>query len=139
MLRRSRPRSVQPCPPDVWCAKATNLLMLIALQTMNFWLCTASGESSETFEGTTEKPFYGLSQGSGSVPMSYLATSTQGLEAYKQRNFHSTLKSAITDCFLLLAATIFVDDTDQLHLSGKVNQRNSSCSISKMQSRSGIY
>ena len=59
------------------------MLMLIALQTMNFWLRTAFGESSEAFGGTTENPFYGISQRSGSAPMSYTATLTLALEAYK--------------------------------------------------------
>ena len=78
------------------------VLMLIALQTINFWLRTAFG---------------GISQGSRSAPTSYIATSTLALEAYKQRNFYSTLRSAITGSLLLLAAILFLDDTDQLHLS----------------------
>ena len=65
------------------------MLMLIALQTINLWLRTAFGESSEAFGGTSENPFYEISQGSGSAPTSYTATSTLALEAYKQRNFHS--------------------------------------------------
>ena len=93
------------------------VLMLIALQAMNFWLRTAFGKSAEAFGGTTDNPFYGISQGSGSAPTSYIATLTLALEAYKQRNFHSTLRSAITGSLLSLAAILFVDDTNQLHLS----------------------
>ena len=93
--------------------------MLVALQTMNFWLRTAFGESSEAFGGTTDNPLYGISQGSGSAPTSYITISTLALETYKQCNFHFTLKSVITGCLLLLAAILFVDDTDQLHLSKK--------------------
>ena len=37
------------------------VLMFIALHTMNFWLRTAFGESSEAFGGTTDNPFYGIS------------------------------------------------------------------------------
>ena len=35
------------------------MLMVIALQSMNFWLRTAFGESSEAFGDTTENPFMG--------------------------------------------------------------------------------
>ena len=98
-------------------ARKPIVLMLIALQTMNFWLRTAFDESSEAFGGTTDNPFYGISQGSGSAPTSYIATLMLALEAYKLRNFHSTLRSAITGSFLLLVAILFVDDTNQPPLS----------------------
>ena len=84
------------------------VLMLITLSTMNFWLRTTFGDSAEAFGGTTEKPFYGIGQGSGSAPTSYSATLTMAVEAYKRRDFHSILKSAIIGCLLLLAAILFL-------------------------------
>ena len=59
----------------------------------------------------------GLSQGACSVPPSYLAVSTVAITAYKKKNYHPVLCSPITVCLLSLAAALFVDDTDQFHLS----------------------
>ena len=39
------------------------------------------------------------------------------ITAYKEKNYHLVLCSAITGCLLSLAAALFVDDTDQFHLS----------------------
>ena len=63
----------------------------------------------------------GLSQGAGSAPPSYLAVSTVAITAYKRKNYHPVLCSAITGCLFSLAAALFVDDTDQFHLA-KDNQ-----------------
>ena len=87
-------------------------LMLLTLQTMSFWLKTAFGKADTPFGGSHDDPYYGISQGSGSAPPSYSAVSTVAVSAYKEKNFHPTLKSAITGCLVILAAALFVDDTD---------------------------
>ena len=46
-----------------------------------------------------------------------LAVSTVAITAYKKKNYHPVLCSAITGYLLSLAAALFVDDTDQFHLS----------------------
>ena len=80
---------------------------------MNFWLKTAYGEADEPFGGTTSDPCYGIRQGSGGAPLSYTAVFTIAVNAYKEKDYHPTLCSAITGCLLTLAAALFVDDTDQ--------------------------
>ena len=57
------------------------------------------------------------SRETGVSPPSYTAVSTVAVTAYKERNFHPTLKSAITGCLVILVAALFLDDTDLFHLS----------------------
>ena len=90
-------------------------LMLLTLQTMSFWLRTAYGEDKKAFGGTADDPFMGISQGAGSAPPTYTASSTLAIEAYKQKDFAPTIRGAITGSLLTLAAVLFVDDTDQFH------------------------
>ena len=90
--------------------------MLLTLQMMNFWLKTAFGEDKVSFGGVLGDPYMGLSQRTGSAPPSYLTVSTVAITAYKKKNYHPVLCSAITGCLISLAATLFVDDTDQFHL-----------------------
>ena len=58
-------------------------LMLLTLQTMNFWLWTAYGDDNIQFGGTADDPFYGISQRSGGAPPSYTAVSTVAVKTYK--------------------------------------------------------
>ena len=87
-------------------------LMLLTLQTMNFWLRTAYGDDDIPFGGTADDPFYGISQGSGGAPPSYTAVSTVTVKAYKTKGFHTPLRGSITGCLLILAAVLFMDYTD---------------------------
>ena len=91
--------------------------MLLTLQMMNFWLKTAFGEDEVSFGGVLGDPCMELSQGVGSAPLSYLAVLPVAITAYKRKNYHPVLCSAITGCLLSLAAALFIDDTDQFHLS----------------------
>ena len=91
--------------------------MLLTLQMMNFWLKTAFGEDKVSFGGVLGDPCMGLSQGAGSAPPSYLAVLTVAITAYKRKNYHLVLCSAITGCLLSLDAALFVDNTNQFHLS----------------------
>ena len=61
-------------------------LMLLTLQTMNFWLKTAFGEADEPFGGSREDPCYGIGQEAGSAPPSYTALSTVAVTAYKEKD-----------------------------------------------------
>ena len=90
--------------------------MLLTLQTMNFLLRTAYSKDKQAFRGTPNDPFYGIIQGAGSVPLTYTASSLLAIEAYKMRDFHPTIRRAITGMVLTLAAILFVDDTAQFHL-----------------------
>ena len=93
------------------------VLTLLTLQTMRFWLRTAFGDADESFGGTPDDPFYGISQGGGNAPPSYTATSSVAVVAYKTKNYQPRLRSAITLTVWTLAAILYVDDTDQLHLA----------------------
>jgi len=48
-------------------------MMLSILQTMNWYLKTAFGQSSTSFGGTTDDPSMGLGQGNGAAPPGFLA------------------------------------------------------------------
>ena len=70
-------------------------LMLLTLQTMNFWLKTAFGEADEPFGGSIDDPCYGIGQGAGSAPPTYTAVSSVAVTAYKEKDFHPTLRGQL--------------------------------------------
>ena len=90
--------------------------MLLTFQTMELCLRTGFGESSRSFGGTIEDPMMGLGQGSGAGPPSFSVLSGTIVNAYKRLGNCALLKSSITARIFLLAAVMYVDDADLLHL-----------------------
>ena len=94
-------------------------IMLLTLQTMNFWIRSAYGDASTPFGGTAEKPFMGMGQGSGGSNPGCTLTFAPLVAAYKKRDYHSNMTCAYSGLILSLAAIIYVDDTDLLLRSKK--------------------
>jgi hypothetical protein len=95
----------------------TVAMMLYVLQTMNFYLRTGFGQSIVPYGGTKEDPTMGLAQGNGAAPPGFLAVSTLMIEVYKRLGHGSNFVSAWSGDAFFLAAILYVDDSDLLHLS----------------------
>ena len=85
---------------------------LRAMQTMEYFLRTAYGLSEEGHGGTEVVPYMGLSQGSCASPPVWTAVSTVVVRAYRQEGFGVELKTAWSGLIIVVAAVLFVDDTD---------------------------
>ena len=92
-------------------------MMLSVLQTMNFFLRTGFGQSQESHGGTKDDPTMGLAQGNGAAPPGFLAVSTLMIDVYKRLGHGTNFVSAWTGDVFYLAAVLYVDDSDLLHLS----------------------
>jgi len=94
---------------------AATSLLLTALQTMKFCLRTGFGESKQFYGGSEEDPVQGSGQGNGAAPSLFTALGTLVVNAYKRMGHGAELTSAYTARLFLLAAVMYVDDTDLLH------------------------
>ncbi|KAL3803357.1 hypothetical protein HJC23_009321 [Cyclotella cryptica] len=90
---------------------------LICIQLMRFYLKTGFGMATDSYGGTKLCPYMGLAQGSGAAPAAWTAISTVMVEAYKAKGFGAYFKSGWSCLLLTLAALLYVDDTDLLHMS----------------------
>ena len=89
--------------------------MLTCLQIMQFCIRMGIGKSIESFEGTMTNPVMGLGIGSGEGPPAFTVLNILIVNAYKRQGHGATLTSAHMACIFLLAAVMYVDDTDLLH------------------------
>lgn len=90
---------------------------LLCVQTMQFYLKTGYGLATQSYGGSQGNPYMGLTQGSGAAPAAWSAVSTVILSAYKSRGHGALFASAWSGMVLLVAALLYVDDTDLLHMS----------------------
>ena len=95
-------------------------MMLKALQIMQFYLRTGFGESRMTYGGSEETPLFGLGQGNGAAPPSFLVLSALVVNAYKRKGHGAKLSSCRMALLFMLAAVMYVDDTDWLHLGKSI-------------------
>ena len=89
------------------------------LRLMQFCLRTGFGESEEMFEGTEENPFGGSGQGNGWAPPGFGALSSIAVNAYKRAGGGAKITTPRSGRVFLLAAVMYVDDTDLLHWAPK--------------------
>ena len=89
-------------------------LMLLCLQTMNFWLRTAYGVASTPFGGVVDDVCMGLGQGCGGAPTSFFTTLVQMINCYKRQRYGQRFTYCWTGEVFMLAALCYVDDTDLL-------------------------
>ena len=90
-------------------------VLLQSLQMMQFCLQTGFGESKDFFGGSSDNRLAGYGQGNGAAPAAFTILSTLIINAYKRLGNGAKLTSSYTARLFLLAATLFVDDTDLLH------------------------
>jgi hypothetical protein len=93
---------------------ATIVLSLSVLQTMTFFLWTGYGISQTGYGGSAEDPTFGLGQGNGMAPSGFSAVSSLMVGALERLGHASSFSGAWTGILFVLAAIIYVDDTDLL-------------------------
>ena len=92
------------------------VLTLSVLQTMTFYLRTGYGVATEGYGGTPDDPMFGFGQGNGQAPPGFTAVSALMSNAYRRLGHGSAFVGAWSGILFFLAAIIFVDDTDLLHV-----------------------
>jgi len=96
--------------------------MLTAIEEMKFFLRTAFGDSKTCAGSTLEVKFQGLCQGNGAAPAGFAVISITILQAHKRKGHGAHFKCPISDRSGHLAAILFVDDCDLLHLDMRTEQ-----------------
>jgi hypothetical protein len=95
--------------------KSTDL-MLKTMQMMQYFVKSGFGVAdTPSFEGTPLEFLMGLGQGSGIAPMGMRGVVTLAVNSYKTLGHGMSTKTSRTQRLFLLAAIIYVDDTDLLH------------------------
>ena len=89
-------------------------LMLLSMQSMGWFLRTGFGLSDTPFRGSDDSPMMGLGQGSSAAAPAFSVTSLLQTRAYHRLGHCEPMYSAWSGMLLLLAAVIYVDDTDLL-------------------------
>jgi hypothetical protein len=95
---------------------ATTRLMLTTMQHMQYFVKTGFGiAKTPSFGGSTGDLLMSLGQGSDAAPMGMRNIITLADNAYKRLGHGINMESSISARIFLLAAIIYVDDTDLLH------------------------
>ena len=95
-------------------------LILIAMQTMQFYLRTGYGESTSTYGGSEEDTQLGLGQGNAAAGPGFMAVSAQIVNAYLRDGNGARTVTSYTNRPVSLAAVIYVDDSDLIHMTNHV-------------------
>ena len=82
---------------------------------MHYCLRTGFSESKEMYGGTKSDPFQGYGPGNCASPPGFSALSALLVNAYRRMGHGAKLTSAFTSRMFILAAVMYVDDTDLLH------------------------
>jgi hypothetical protein len=90
--------------------------MLEAIQDMKYFLRTAYGDSKGCAQSKIEIKYQGLCQGNGAAPAGWAVISITVLRAHKRRGHGATFRCPISKVSATLAAILFVDDCDMLHM-----------------------
>ncbi len=92
-------------------------VLLLAMQTMRFFLQMGYGESDRSYGGLTEDRTLGLGQGNAAAGPGFLAISAQIVNTYL-RDGHGarTMTSLSHNCFIL-TAVLYVDNADNIHMT----------------------
>ena len=95
-------------------------VLLIAMQTMRFFLRTGFGESTRSYGGSVENPTLSLGQGNAAAGPTFLAISSLIVNAYLRQGHGARTTTSITNRLVVLAAVLYVDDTDNIHMTPRV-------------------
>ncbi len=102
-------------------------ILLETIETMRFYLRTGFGESKISYGSTHEEWLAGYGQGNAVAGPGFTAMSLLIVNAYLCDGFGAQIYSSNYKQLLLLAAVMYVDDTDLINLVGQP-----SCSPSKL-------
>ena len=95
-------------------------VLLIAMQTMQFFLRTGFGESKRSYGGSIESPTLGLGQGNAAAGPGFLAISSLIVNAYLREGHGVRTQTSLSLRSFVLAAVLYVDDTDNFHMTPHV-------------------
>jgi hypothetical protein len=91
--------------------------MLSAIQDMKYFLRTAFGDSRNFRGSKIEVKYQGLCQGNGAAPAGWAVISITILGAHKKKGHSATFVCPLTSKITKLAAILYVDDCDLLHIN----------------------
>ena len=95
-------------------------MMLSVIQKMSWHLRITFGQSKTSFGGTTADPSMGIGQGSTAAPPAFTGQSTIMVNGYKTLGHGAEMYGAWTGDLMKLAALLYVDDSDLLHMFKEV-------------------
>jgi hypothetical protein len=87
------------------------------METMQFFLWTGFRESKQSYGGMHEQRLAGYSQGNAASGPGFTALSSLIVKAYLRNGYGAQIYSSYYKQLLLLAAIMYVDDTDLIHWS----------------------
>ena len=90
------------------------------MQTMRFFLRTGFGESTRSYGGSVDNPTLSLGQGNAAAGPTFLAISSLIVNAYLRQGHGARTTTSITNRLMVLAAVLYVDDTDNIHMAPSV-------------------
>ncbi len=96
-------------------------VLLLAMQTMKYFLQTGFGESSQSYGGSMEDRMQGFGKGNAAAGPGFLAISVQIVNAYLRDGHGSQTLTSYSHCLLTLAAILYVDNTDMIHATPSVS------------------
>ena len=106
--------------------------MLEAIQEMKYFLRTAYGDSTNFANSKIEVKYQGLCQGNGAAPAGWAVISITVVCAHKKKGHGATFVCPISKLKFVLAAVLFVDDCDLIHID-MVNDESAQQTFDKMQ------
>jgi hypothetical protein len=91
-------------------------VLLETMETMGFFVHTGFGESATSYGGTHKEQLTGFRQGSNAAAgPGFTAMSLLIMKAYLCDGFGAQIYSSYYKQLLILAAVMYVDDTDLVH------------------------
>ena len=96
--------------------------MLTAIEEMKYFLRTAYGGSKEYVGSTIEVEFQGLCQGNGAAPAGWTVISIKIINSHRRKGHGGHFICPISRREGHLAAILFVDDTDLVHIDMNQDQ-----------------
>ncbi len=93
-------------------------ILLKTMETMRFYLRTGFGKSKTSYGSTHKEWLTGYSQGNAAACPGFTAMSLLIVNAYLRDGFGARIYSSYYKWLLLLAAVMYVNDTDLIHWAG---------------------
>ncbi len=90
-------------------------VLLLTMQTMQYFLRTRFGESTKSYGGSMEDRMQGFGQGNTAAGPGFLAISAQIVNAYLRDGHGSRTLTSYSHRVLTLAAMLYVNNTDMIH------------------------
>jgi hypothetical protein len=92
-------------------------VLLETMETIRFFLQRGFGKSKTSYGGSHEERLAGYGQGNAAAGPGFTAMSSLIVNAYLCNGFGARIYSSYYKCLLILAAVMYVNDTDLVHWS----------------------